>query len=374
MMAKKWYLITALLVAVAILFVAGCSGKQAQGPATPAPSTTTNGQKTIQVGFIYDGPFDDGGWNTAHYNAMLYVQKQLPSLKITNVANATTTDDFTRIATQMIQNGVNFIVASSFDWSDSVTKLAQQFPNVYFLVAQGDSTGPNVIDYDFDMNEGMYMCGQVAGKMTKTNVIGFVAANPIPCVVSAIDAFGIGIKSVNPNAKIKLLWTNTWYDPSTEMEAANSLLDEKADVLAEYQDSPAVQEAAQKRGAYSIGFHADMHRFAPQANLTSCVWNLGPSFVTDIKAAQNGTWKGNQYVYATEGAAGAIAPLYNVPPDVQQLVTATKAKLSSGQLQVFAGPINDNQGKVIAAAGTTISLADIEKCHWLFENVQGQLP
>ncbi len=371
MMARKWRLITALLVAVAILLVAGCSGQKQQSQ-TPAP--TTNGQKTIQVGFIYDGPFDDGGWNTAHYAAMQYVQKQLPSLKITNVANATTTDDFTRIATQMIQNGTNFIMATSFDWSDSVTKLAQQYPNVYFLVAQGDSTGPNVINYDFDMNEGMYMCGQVAGKMTKTNVIGFVAANPIPCVVSAIDAFGIGIKSVNPNAKIKLLWTNTWYDPSTEMEAANSLLDEKADVLAEYQDSPAVQEAAQKRGAYSIGFHADMHRFAPQANLTSCVWNLGPSFVTDIKAAQNGTWKGNQYVYATEGAAGAIAPLYNVPPDVQQLVTATKAKLSSGQLQVFAGPINDNQGKVIAAAGTTISLADIEKCHWLFENVQGQLP
>ncbi len=370
MKTKRLFVVVAFLLIAITLFTAGCGSKQ-----TSVPGNQNQGKDKLKVGFVFIGPVTDGGWNTSHNNGRLYLEKQLPYVETIFVQNVPAGSDSERVMRQLIQQGAKVIVATSFNYGDTVKKLAKEFPDIYFLHATGLEVAPNVSTYDIREYEGTYLTGMVAGKMTKTNIIGYVAANPIPCVVRAIDGFAMGVKAVNPNAKVKLLWTSTWYDPAKEKEAALSLADEKADVLAQYQDSPAVQQAAQERGIYSIGYHADMRHFAPQANLTSFTWNWGPIYVQEVKAYHDGNWKGKAIWASAKEGASTIAPLNDklVPADVKKLIEETKDKLSKGELTVFKGPIKDNKGKTIVGEGQKISDAELVKCNWLLDNIEGKL-
>jgi basic membrane protein A len=368
MKGRKAFLLATLLLVAVMLIAAGCGSK----PAPDQGNQDQGNEEKLKVGFVFIGPVTDGGWNTANNNGRLYLEKQLDYVETVFVQNVPAGSDAERVMRQMIQEGAKIIVAGSFNYGDTVKKLAQEFPDLYFLWATGVETSANISTYDIREYEGTYLTGMVAGKMTKTNIIGYVAANPIPAVVRAVDGFAMGVKAVNPDAKVKLIWTSTWYDPAKEKEAALSLADEKADVLAQFQDSPAVQQAAQERGIYSIGYHGDMRQFAPDANLTSFVWNWGPLFTEEVRAYHDGTWKGKViWAYAPE-----IAPLNEklVPAEVQDLVAETKEKFTKGELKVFQGPIKDNKGNVIAGEGQIVSDEDLMKANWLLDNVEGALP
>ena len=191
---------------------------------------------------------------------------------------------------------------------DPTINVAKKYPNVIFMHCSGFKTAPNVGTYFGRIYQARYLSGIVAGKSTQSNVIGYVAAHPIPEVVRGINAFTLGVRSVNPDAKVKVIWTNTWYDPAKEKQAALSLLDAGADVIAQHQDTPGPQQAAEERGKLSIGYNTDMSKMAPKAVLTSAIWNWGPYYVNIVDSVKKGTWKSEQYWGSMKDNIVTLAP------------------------------------------------------------------
>jgi basic membrane protein A len=222
--------------------------------------------------------------------------------------------------------------------------------------------------------QARYLTGMVAGAMTKSKVLGYVAAFPIPEVIRGINAFTLGAQAVNPDVQVRVVWTKTWYDPATEKEAAKSLLDVGCDVIAQHQDSPGPQEAAQERGVYSIGYNSDMSAFAPKSHLTSAVWNWGPFYTEMIEQIKAGTWKSQFYWPGLDKGVVDIAPFASmVPEDVRKTVLAKKADIASGAYKVFTGPIKDQTGAEKVPAGVTMADADLLGFNWFVQGVVGTL-
>jgi basic membrane protein A len=202
-----------------------------------------------------------------------------------------------------------------------------------------------------------------------------VAAHPIPEVVRGINAFTQGVRSVNPKAKVKVIWTNTWYDPAKEKEAGKTLLDAGCDVIAQHQDTPGPQQAAEERGTFSIGYNSDMSKFAPKAVLTSAIWNWGPYYVKTVQSVMDKTWKSDQHWGPMSENIVGLAPFGPmVPEDVKTLVDESKSKILSGQWDVFTGPIKDQSGAVRVPAGEKMSDTDMLSFDWFVEGVDGNIP
>lgn len=381
-MNKRWPIILVVLLILSLMFaIVGCGSSGSQEDSNQegekTDSITESTDEKLKVGFIYLSTPGDGGWAYSHDQGRKYLEEQLPYVETSFVENVPEgSGDADRVLEQMVQNGVKVIFATSFGYMDSVINVAEKHPEVYFLHCTGFKRADNVSTYDVREYDATYLTGIVAGSMTKNGKIGYVASQPIPSVIRAIDSFALGVKAVNPEAKVQLVWTSTWYDPAKEKEAALGLLDTGVDVIAQYQDTPAVQQAAQERGALSIGFHSDMGKFAPDANLTSYVWNWGPMYVEQVKAYHDGTWKGTDIWLGMKDGVADIAPLNDklVPEEVKTLVEETKTKLLNGEIVVFEGPLKDNLGNVIAEEGQVVSDEDLRGINWLADNILGSLP
>ena len=265
------------------------------------------------------------------------------------------------------------IFVTSFDFMDPTMRVAKDFPQVAFMHCSGFKTSGNVSYYFGRMYQARYLTGMVAGLMTRSNVIGYVAAFPIPEVIRGVNAFTLGARSVNPKAQVRVAWTKTWYDPALEKDAANSLLDMKADIIAQHQDSPASQEAAQKRGKFSIGYNSDMARFAPRAHLTAAVWNWAPLYEEIVKEVRAGTWKGGRAIWwGMDKGLVDIAPFGPmVPKAVRDRVLARKAEFVKGNDTVFVGPIKGQGGSVKIPAGAKAQDKDLLGMTWFVEGVVG---
>jgi basic membrane protein A len=220
-----------------------------------------------------------------------------------------------------------------------------------------------------------FLAGVAAGKMTKTNVIGYAAAFPIPLVLRIINAFVLGAQSVNPDVKVRLVWTLSWYDPAKEREAGESLMDVGADVLAQYFNSPAVQQAAQKRGKYSVGVYWDMSAFAPKAHLTAPVFNWGPFYKKIAKQVHEGTWKTGAYWPGMKEGVVGLAPFGPmVPQSLRDRVNGKKAEILSGKFDPFIGPVKDQSGKVRVPAGKRMADKGMHSMNFLVEGIVGKIP
>ncbi|AFC28676.1 basic membrane lipoprotein [Paenibacillus mucilaginosus 3016] len=361
--------------------LAGCSGGGASTGAggtadpkstEPAPTTDT-GSKTPRVAFVYIGPPGDGGWTFQHDEGRKQMEKEL-GIKADTVENVPESADAERVITELAQNH-DIVFTTSFGYMDYTLNVAKKFPNVKFEHTAGYKTHANMSTYFGKNFEASYLSGIAAGKMTKKNLIGYVGAFPIPEVIYNINAFTLGIQSVNPDAKVQVVWTNTWYDPTTERQAAVSLLDKGADVLLAYQDSPATLQAAAERGAMAGGNDSDMSRFAPKAYLTNPIWNWGPYYTKTVKSVMDGTWKSQQYMGSMADGMVGLAPLgESVPDDVKKLVEDAKAKILSGELKVYQGPIKDAGGTVKVEAGKELPLSDILQMNWFVQGVEGTIP
>ena len=258
---------------------------------------------------------------------------------------------------------------------DPTINVAKKFPNVYFEHATGYKTAPNVATYQVRQYQARYLAGIIAGKMTKTNILGYVVPFPIPEVIGGVDAVTLGAQSVNPNIKVKVVWVNSWYDPATETAAAQSLLNAGADIILQHQDSPAALQAADKAGKFGIGNDAPMDNYAPKAYLTSPTWNWGLYYVDRVKAALNGTWKPDQYFGGFKEGVVDLAPISAlVPNDVKDLVATKKKALISGELDVYAGPIKDQSGNIKIPAGSRASDQDILAMNYFVQGVEGTIP
>src|SRR5919108_1486670 len=267
-----------LVVTVIILFAA-------------VPTAVGGTPEALKVGFIYVGPVGDYGWSYAHDQGRKYLEATLPGVKTTYVESVPEGADAERVLTQLARAGHKVIFATSYGYVETVLKVAERFPEVIFLHCSGHKRRANMGTYFGRMYQASYLSGLVAGKLTEKNLIGYVAPIPIPEVVRITNAFVLGVRAVNPEVKVHVVWTNAWYDPATESEAANGLLDLGADVIATQSDSPAPIQTAERRGAYGVGFNADASKFAPAKHLVSAIWNWGPYYVEAVKQVRAGAWK-----------------------------------------------------------------------------------
>jgi len=366
-MKKRTVLILISLVMVLSLVLVGCGSK----------TDDQTGEETkdkMKVGFIYVGPVGDAGWTYAHDLGRNYLVENV-DVETTYIESVPEGADAERVLTQLVEEGNKVIFATSFGYMDAVISVAQKYPDVVFMHCSGYKTADNVGTYFGRMYQPRYLSGIAAGYKTESNVIGYVAAFPIPEVIRGINAFTLGVRSVNPDAKVKVVWTNTWYDPAAEKEAAMSLLEAGADVIAQHQDTPGPLQAAQERGAFAVGYNSDMKQFAPDAYLTSPVWNWGPYYVETVKAVIEGTWKSGQYWGGMADGTVDLAPLSAlVDEKAKNVIEEKKQAMINGELEVFAGPINDQEGNVKVKEGEALTDGQMLEMNWFVEGVEGTIP
>lgn len=328
-------------------------------------------KKDLTIGFIYIAPVGSEGWSFAHDTVRKKLEA-LPGVSTAFVEAVPVGADADRVITGMARKGTDIIIATSFGYMDSMVKAAKQFPDIHFMHATGFKVGDNLSNYMGRMYQARYLSGMVAGSMTQSEKIGFVAAFPIPEVIRGINAFTLGVQSVSPKAEVRVVWTNSWYDPAGEKEAAKSLIDVGCDILAQHQDTGATQEAAEERGIYSIGYNTDMSGTAPNAHLTAAVWNWEPIYTMILNKVRNDSWQHGAYWYGIDTDVVGLAPYHeDVPKDIQNHVERVKAELIDGSFKIFKGPIKDQTGKVRVPAGEVLTDQALTSMNWFVEGVIG---
>ncbi|MFC4099946.1 BMP family ABC transporter substrate-binding protein [Paenibacillus xanthanilyticus] len=368
-----------VLLLVVCSLIAACSKGTDAPPSdaaavADAANTGSDGERERpRVAFVYLGVPGDGGWTYEHDQGRLAMEKEL-GIQSTTVENVPEGADAERIFEELAQDH-DVIFGTSFGYMDAMYNVAQKHPDVKFMHASGYKTLDNLGTYLGKEYQSAYLVGMAAGKMTTNNHLGYVGAFPIPEVIYTINAFTLGAQSVNPDAKVSVVWSNTWFDPTTERQAATSLLDKGVDVLAAYQDSPASLQAAAERGIWGIGNDSDMGKYAPDHYISNPVWKWGPYYIQAVKSVMDGTWKAESYFGSMKDGITDIAPFgKNVPQDVQDLVMAKKQEILDGTFDVFAGPIADQAGTEKVAAGSAMSVDDILNMTWFVEGVDGTIP
>lgn len=341
-------------------------------PLLPAPSAAETKPK---VAYIYVGPIGDAGWTFQHDTARKHLEATLGA-ETAFVESVPETAEVARVQEQLVQKGFRIIFATAFGYQNFNLEVAKRHPDVR-IIGIGPAIGlaPNVKTIYGRIWEGRYLTGIVAGKMTKTNTVGFVAAHPISTVVAGVNAFALGVWSVNPQAKVKVVWTRTWYDPPKEKAAAKALLDAGADVIAQHQDTPSALQAAAETGRWGIGSESNMQGFAPKAYLTGTIWDWRKTDAEIAKGILTGTFKSEDYYGGLADGMVSLGPFNPaVPPAVRTLVEQSQADIVSGKLQIFKGPLKDQEGKARVPAGEAMTLKQILEFNWLLQGIEGQAP
>ena len=344
--------------------------------APPVAAATSSATEPLKIGFIYVGPVGDAGWTFAHDSGRKAIEaKYGAKIKTTFVENVPEGPDAERVIRDLVSQGNKLIFATSFGYGDAMEKVAKDFPDVYFEHATGYKTAPNLRVYEGRFYEDAYLAGIVAGKTTKTNTLGFVGAFPIPEVMRNLNAYLLGAQSVNPKAKLKVVWVNGWFDPPKEGEAAQALINGGADVLLQNTDSSAVLQTAGKNGKYAFGWDSDMSSFAPKAHLGSCVLTWSVYYEKAVDDVLNKTWKTGATKWGTkEGMNDFVKMAAGVPEDVKMLVEKAKAGLKNGTVAVFKGPLLDNTGKEVLAKGQVGDDDWNSKVTFYVQGVEGKSP
>ncbi|MEN6399767.1 MAG: BMP family ABC transporter substrate-binding protein [Rectinema sp.] len=331
-------------------------------------------KKPLKIAFVYIGPPGDMGWTYEQDRGRLAVQKKFgDKIETKYIENVPEGPDAERIIRQYATAGFDMIFTTSFGYMDPTLAVAKDFPNVIFEHCSGYKTAPNMATYFGRIEEARYLTGIIAGRMTKTNIIGYVAAFSTPEVVRGINGFTLGVRSVNPKAQVRVVQTNTWYDPVKEREAAVALLDAGADIIAQHQDTTEPQKAAQERGKLSIGYDSDMGKFVGDSVLASATWNWEVYFTQTIQAALDGKWKTHEYWGGLKDnivQLSSISP--KVPASVRNEVEAARQKILGGW-SIFTGPIKDQSGKVVYQAGQVIPDDKQLSMDWFVEGVVGKV-
>ncbi|MBO9650929.1 MAG: BMP family ABC transporter substrate-binding protein [Variovorax sp.] len=332
----------------------------------------------LKIGFVYVTPVTDAGWTRQHDEGRKAVEAALPGkVKTTFVENVAEGADAERVIRDLAQQGNKLIFTTSFGYMEPTMKVARDFPDVKFESITGYKTAPNVAIANARYYEGRYLAGVAAGRMTKTHVAGYVAGFPIPEVLQGINAFTLGMRSVDPKAQVKVVWLDEWFNPPKERDAAMTLFNQDVDVIAFHTGSTAVMTAAQERGKLAIAYHSDMRKVAPDAQLVAVTHHWGDYYTQRAKAVLDGTWKsGNTWGGVKEGMirVGDFGP--KVPKPVQDEVGARQKDIASGKLKPFqavAADVRDNEGHVVIAKGQSLADEQILNMNWLVEGVQGRV-
>lgn len=358
-----------LLAAASALAIAGAAGLGIGGAAFAADP--------LKVAFVYVGPVGDAGWTKAHDNGRKAVEAKFgDKVKTTFVENvAENGPDAERVIRDLASQGNKLIFGTTYGYQDAMLKVAKEFPDVKFLHATGFKTAPNLGQYDSRTYEGAYLAGVAAGKMTKSNKLGFIASFPIPEVLRNINAFTMGAQSVNPKVTTTPVWVNSWFDPGKEREAATTLINQGADVLLQNTDSPATLQTAEEKGARAFGWDSDMSAYGPKAVISNAIINWAPYYTKAVGDVMAGTWKPETDWWGVDkGAIDVVNFNVNVPKDVVALVTKRKAGIKDGSAPVWKGPILDQSGKEILKAGQVADDKFLKGVNFYVKGVEGKIP
>jgi basic membrane protein A and related proteins len=357
---------TRRLGAIVVLLVAGLAS-------LALATAGSAGQATIKAAWIYVGPHNDGGWSQAHDNGRLYVQKKLGSkVRTTFKENIPEGPQVTQVIESLIRDGHKIIFATSFGYQGAMVTLSKKYPNVYFEQATGITVRKNLAQYFGAGEDSIYLSGIAAGAATKKGVIGYVVPFAIPEVIRHANAFALGAQLVRPDAKVRLVWTHSWFDPAKEKKAAESLVAAGADVLGQNVDSPAAGQYAQSKGVPWVGYDSDARKFAPTSWLTAAVYDWGPYYLRKVSGAMNGTWKTNFYYGTIKDGFTDIAPYGpKVSAKTKAMIAAKRKGLINGSFYEFEGPLYDQRGKLRVPKGKRLTVKELYAMNWLVKGVVG---
>lgn len=331
----------------------------------------------MKVGFLFVGPVSDYGWNYAQNEGRLFIEKNLSGKVETAFAeNVPESAEAERVMERMIAQGCKLIFATSYGYLEPVLRVAARHRDVKFMQLSRFDQRDNLGTYFYLHYQGSYLTGIVAGRMTKVNKIGFVAAHPVPPLLQSINAFTLGVKSVNPKAKVQVVWTNKWVDPAVEAEAAKGLMDTGIDVLAFDQSAPTtIVKTAESHKTYVVGCYTDDRAFAPKCWLTGVSFNWGPFYAKTASSVLDGSWKNGIRICDMSGQdvkLSSFGPA--VPEAVRKEVLAAKQKIESGSVIVFSGPLKDREGKERLASGIKPDIKWVAGMNFFVAGVEGSLP
>lgn len=330
----------------------------------------------VKVGFVYVGPVGDHGWTYRHDKGRQAVEAHFgDKVETSFVESVKEGPDAERVIRQMASSGHDLIFTTSFGFMNPTVKVAKRFPKVKFEHATGYKRSPNVSTYMARFYEGRYIAGTIAGHMTKSGTIGYIGSFPIPEVVRGINAFTLALRKIKPDAEVKVVWVNSWYDPGKEGDAAKALIDQGADIILQHTDSPAPLQIAEARGVFAVGQASDMARFAPKAQLTAIIDDWNGYYVARTDDVLNGTWESGDTWGGLDTGMVTMAP-YNdaIPADVQADAKAIEEGIKGGSLHPFTGPIKGQDGEMRVAEGEVLSDEALLSMDWYVEGVQGKLP
>ena len=358
-----------LVPAGALALVAVCFSLPVFSQTRPAAS------EPVKAGFVYVSPITDAGWTKQHDEGRKAVEAALGAgVKTTFVENVPEGADAERVIRDLARQGNQIIFTPSFGYMEPTLKVAKEFPEVKFESITGYKTAPNVATANARYYEGRYLAGIAAGRMSQSGVAGYVAGFPIPEVLQGINAFTLGMRSVNPKAEVKVVWLNAWFDPPKERDAAMALFNQNVDVIAFHTGSTAVMAAAQERGKLAVAYHSDMRTVAPDAQIVAVTHQWGDYYTRRIRAVADGSWStGKVWGGVKQGMirVGDFGP--KVPKAVQQEVLARQKDIAAGRLKPFAGPIVDNEGREVVPKGQAMTDEQILSMNFLVSGVQGRI-
>ena len=347
----------------------------AAGLALSLAVTAVSGADKLKVGFIYVGPIGDHGWTYQHDQGRLAVEAALgDKIETVYVENVAEGPDAERAITRLARDGAGLIFTTSFGYMDPTNKVAKNFPDVKFEHATGYKRADNVTTYSARFYEGRYVIGQIAAQMSKSGVAGYVASFPIPEVVRGINAFLLGAQSINPDFKIKVVWVNSWFDPGKEADAAKVMIGQGADIITQHTDSTAPLQIAAEMGVVGFGQASDMIAFAPKAQLTAIIDNWAPYYVARTQAVLDGTWESMDTWDGMATGMVEMSPYTNLPDDVVAMATETAAKIASGEMHVFDGPIHRQDGDMAIGEGERLDDGTLLGMNWYVMGVDDELP
>ncbi len=338
-------------------------------------STAFAQQEKVKAAFIYIGPTGDFGWTYQHDQGRQEIEAALGDKAETIfIENVPEGPDAERAIERLARTGADIIFTTSFGYMDPTLKVAKKFPKVKFEHATGYKRSDNVSTYSSRFYEGRYIIGQIAAKVSKTGVAGYIASFPIPEVVRGINAFILGAQSINPDFKLKVVWVNTWFDPGKEADAAKALIDQGVDIITQHTDSPAAMQVAEERGINAFGQASDMIKFGPKAQLTSIVDVWGAYYSARANAVLDGTWKSTDTWGGFAANMVHMADYTNMADDVKAMAIATQAKITSGELHPFKGPILKQDGTEVIGADAILDDGVLLGMNYYVKGVDGDLP
>jgi basic membrane protein A and related proteins len=386
-----------LPVVVVALVAAACGGADPSDPGSGDDGDTTTAEDTgeagddgeaggetgeeaaegdgdvLRVGFVHTSPVTDGGWTTSHDRGAQAVAEEFgDEVEITTIDSVAEGPDAERVIEDLARQGHDVIFATSFGFMEPMMAVAEQYPDIVFEHATGYLTAENMGNYFGAAEEGRYLEGMAAAAASETGELGYVAAFPIPEVLRGINAWTLGARSVNPDATVRVVWTSTWYDPETEGQAAEGLLDAGVDAIGMHQDTPATGQAADAVGAKWTGYHTDRSEEVPDAWLTATVWDWGPFYIDTVREVMEGTWTSESYYGSMADGMVNLAPFgESVPEDIRGEIETRQQEIVDGEFEPFTGPIADQDGNEVVADGESMTLEELLSIDFFVEGVVG---